>query len=153
MGKRLTAQALESGAEVGVYPGPDPVDPCSPSSHVEDVAGVVEDEAEPEAQQWVVEIPAHLAGRRPLVGQRIAPPQVAQLAELAQVVVPVARIEPGGPGDVLVGRMPRGNGSQKGIVVLYLSQQEVAFAKERRVLGEKLPDDISLYLTALGKVA
>src|SRR5215203_143058 len=135
-GEGFPAEALESQAEVGVELGPDQVGQRPLGSHVADVAGAGEDEAEPEAEQRVGQVVADRAGRGLLARQRVAPLDVTELDELLKVIGEAARILAGLAGDVLDRGVAGGNGREDGVVESDLPQlfpqEEVGLAVERR---------------------
>jgi len=135
-------------AVVGVQVRTDEVPQGAVRSHVADVAGAREDEAEPEAEERVREVVADGAGGRRLAGQGIASLDVAQLDELLEVVGEAPRVLAPLPGDLLHRALARGDGRQDDVIEGYLPelfpQQEVGLAVEGGVFVQEFRGDVRL---------
>ena len=81
-GESLAAEPFEAEAEPGVQVRPDEVPQGPLGSHMADIAGAGKYETKPEAQQGIGQIVADRARRGRLVGQGIAPLDIAELDEL-----------------------------------------------------------------------
>jgi hypothetical protein len=106
-GEGLAAEAFEAMAEVGVEVGADEVFEGGAGSHVAEIGGVGEDEAEPEAEEGIRQVVVDGADGGRLPRQRVAPLDGAELEELMEVVGEDAGVLAGLGGDLRDALSPR----------------------------------------------
>ena len=146
--QRLTTQPFETVPEPGVERRRDACGKSARRAAAADHAHVREHESEPEPQQGIVQLEAHL----PRVGtpalQRIPPSQVAQVHELLEIVVQAALRQPGGGGNCGRGAVTGRQGMQNRLIrrdlAQLLAQQKGGFMKQGREFGEQMVADIAV---------